>query len=81
MIARLYFHHFQTHPVLVVDDLHQAAMFGLNRRGGDGFFRLWWFGCFFLQLLLWKERGEEEGESQRETRLSPSIRDSLWCCD
>jgi len=71
-IARLYSHRFQTHPVLVVDDLHQAAMFGLDRRGGDGFLRLWWFGCFFLQLLLWKERGEEEGESQRETQPAPS---------
>lgn len=67
---------FQTHPVLVVDDLHQAAMFGFDRRGGDGFFRLWWFGCFFLQLLLWKDRGEES-ESQRETLPSPSTRDSL----
>lgn len=74
-------HHFQTHPVLVVDDLHQAAMFGLDRRGRDGFFRLWWFGCFFLQLLLWKEKGEEEGESQQETQQSLSTRDSLWCRD
>lgn len=68
---------FQTHPVLVVDDLHQAAMFGLDRRGGDGFLRLGWFGCFFLQLLLWKEKEGRRRVSHSEGGSRPRPHETL----
>lgn len=52
-----------TYPVLVVDDLHEAAMLRLDGRRRHGPLGLGRLGGLLLQLLLWE--GERGGERAR----------------
>lgn len=69
-----------TYPVLVIDDLDQAAVLGFDGRRRHGPLGLGRLGCLLLQLLLWAgawvSTEEELGSRRPEVRLSTASSES-----